>query len=287
MTDTVKKMNNFLNTVSETALITLRARVLESEKENPVIQDCVGVEFINRLRTSLPVETWNRIFKRKLPFVLTRHIALRARKYDLYTRTFLDQNPSGLVVSLGCGFDTRYWRISTKSWRYIEVDLPEVVEIKKYISSDNLPYLMIASSAEEDKWINEILAIQNRNVLLLAEGLFMYLPQHEVENIFTKLSESFSNSWIVFEVVNKKYTKGIWKKIVAAKMRHALGTDAGSSYDFGIYDARDIESYGNNIKVTEEWSYLEDDDIKPAFLKLFKNIKLVSRTQWTVKAKIC
>ena len=65
-----------------------------------------------------------------------------------------------------------------------------------------------------------------------------------------------------------------------------LGTDAGSSYDFGVYDAHDIESYGKNIKVTEEWSYLEDNDVKPVFLKLFKNMKLMSRTQWTIKAKI-
>jgi len=114
----------------------------------------------------------------------------------------------------------------------------------------------------------------------------MYLPQNEVEDIFDRLSESFSKSSIVFEVVNKKYTKGIWKKVVEAKMRRALGIVTGSSYEFGVYDASDIESYGKNIRVAEEWSYLEDKDIKPHYLRLFRNIKFMSRTQWTIKAMI-
>ena len=145
---------------------------------------------------------------------------------------------------------------------------------------------MIGCSVLEEKWIKEILAIQNKNVLFLAEGLFMYLPQNEVEDIFDRLSESFSKSSIVFEVVNKKYTKGIWKKVVEAKMRRALGIVTGSSYEFGVYDASDIESYGKNIRVAEEWSYLEDKDIKPHYLRLFRNIKFMSRTQWTIKAMI-
>jgi len=117
-------MMDILNDVSETALITLRARVLEAKREKPVIEDVIGVEFINKLQSLLPVETRNRIFNRRLSSILTRHIALRARKYDFYTRTFIENNPDGMVVSLGCGFDTRYWRISDNTWKYIEIDLP-------------------------------------------------------------------------------------------------------------------------------------------------------------------
>ena len=40
---------------------------------------------------------------------------------------FIANNPDGLVVSLGCGFDTRYWRVSERPWPYVEIDLPEVI----------------------------------------------------------------------------------------------------------------------------------------------------------------
>jgi len=91
---------------------------------------------------------------------------------------------------------------------------------------------------------------------------------------------------IVFEAVNEKYTKGIWKKVVESKMKRYSGTKAGSSYEFGVRDAKEIETYGKNIRVAEEWSYFEDEDLRPKIWRLFRNIKFMSRTQWTIKATI-
>ncbi|MCK5068627.1 MAG: hypothetical protein KAR16_14360 [Bacteroidales bacterium] len=71
-----------LTEVSETALITLRSRVIESGKTNPILRDQVGEECFEALVASLPADLRNRVMQRKLSPVLTRHIALRARKYD-------------------------------------------------------------------------------------------------------------------------------------------------------------------------------------------------------------
>ena len=112
---------DILNAVSETALITLKSRVQEAEKDEPIIKDEVARECLASLRPLLPVKTQNKLLNRSLPLSLTRHIALRARKYDAYARAFIADNPAGLVVSLGCGFDTRYWRVSDQAWNYIRL----------------------------------------------------------------------------------------------------------------------------------------------------------------------
>jgi methyltransferase (TIGR00027 family) len=275
-----------LSAVSETALITLRARVVEAEKDRPVIRDDIGVLCLERIRTLLPAETRNRILDENLPSTLTRYIALRSRKYDAYAQEFIQEHPEGLVVSLGCGFDTRYWRVSEKPWKYVEIDLPEVIEVKKKVLGDIANYTMIGCSVLEERWVEEIRSIQGENILFLAEGLFMYFPKAEVVRIFNELAETFLRSHIVFEVVDVKYTQGMWKKRVESKMKRSIGTEAGSSYQFGVRNATDVEAYGKDIKVVEEWSYFEDEDIQPRFLRLFRNFKFVSRTQWTVKATI-
>jgi methyltransferase (TIGR00027 family) len=275
-----------LSAVSETALITLRARVVETEKDRPVIRDDIGALCLERIRTLLPTETRNRVLDEKLPLTLTRYIALRARKYDAYAQEFIQDHPDGLVVSLGCGFDTRYWRVSEEPWNYVEIDLPQVIEAKEKVLGDIANYTTIGCSVLEDRWVEEIRSIQAENILFLAEGLLMYLPKADVVRIFRVLAETFSRSHIVFEVVNEKYTKGMWKKRVESKMRRSLGSEAGSSYQFGVRNARDVEAYGRDIKIVEEWSYFEDEDIQPKFLRLFRNVKFVSRTQWTVKATI-
>jgi len=277
---------NILSAVSETALITLKARVQEAEKDEPVIRDEVGQECLARLRPLLPVETQNRLLNRKLPSSLTRYIALRSRKYDTYAKEFIAENRTGLVVSLGCGFDTRYWRVSDKAWNYVEVDLPEVIEAKKRVLGDELTYRMIGCSVLEEGWINEVRSLQSENILFLVEGLLMYLPPADVVGLFNKLSRTFSKSEIVFEVVNKRYTQGFWKRSVESRMKRNLGSEAGASYEFGVREATEVEMYGPAIKVVEEWSYFEDENVQPKFLRLFRPFKFVTRTQWTIKATI-
>ncbi|MEL6902245.1 MAG: class I SAM-dependent methyltransferase [Cyanobacteria bacterium J06606_4] len=277
---------NIMAVVSETALITLKARVAESEKPFPIIQDVVGKQCLDIIQSHLPADVQNRILNRKLPPHLTHHIAIRARKYDAETSAFMDNNPDGLVVSLGCGFDTRYWRVSDKTWNYVEVDLPEVVAIKQAILSDLITYPMIGCSVLDDNWIKTIQRLQTENVFFIAEGLLMYLAPVDVIRLFDRLSQSFANSFVLFEVVHRRYTQGIWKKNVEAKMKRTLGTSAGAAYQFGVAAAKEIETYGNGIKVVEEWSFFQDEDIRPGCLRLFRYLEFFTRSQWTIKAKL-
>lgn len=277
---------NILSDVSETAIITLRARTIETQKHAPVIRDDVSLICLEKIRHLLPEETRMRLLDNRMSPTLSSYIALRARKYDSYVKEFLASYPDGLVISLGCGFDTRYWRVSDEAWKYIEVDLPNVIEAKKEILQDRMTYRTIEGSVLEDQWITDILAIQNQHILFLAEGLFMYLPQKQVEGLFKKLSGSFSHSGIVFETVNKKYTQGLWKKSVESKMKRSAGTTAGASYQFGLTSAKEIESFGKHIKVVEEWSYFEDADVAPKVLWHLRKLKFFTRTQWTIKATI-
>ena len=277
---------SILSSVSETALITLKSRVFEAGKKNPLIRDEVGIELLKRMETYLPADTRKRILDRKTPSSLSCHIALRALKFDSYAREFLRDNPRGLVVSLGSGFDTRFWRLSADPDRYIEVDLSPVVEAKKELLGGLVTYRMIGESVLENQWLEEILKIQDENILFLAEGLFMYLDPRDVRNIFSRISSAVSGSSIVFEVVHERYTRGIWKKMLISKMKRNLGSGAGASFDFGVKDARDVEDFGEGIKVREEWSYFEDENIRPAILKMFSNWKFMARTQWTVRASI-
>jgi len=271
-----------LTDVSKTAIVTLRSHVLESQKNRPIINDPMAKYCLDKLVLLAMEDEKALLFNRKLSLSLTNHIAIRARKYDSITNDFISKNPSSTVVNLGCGFDTRYWRIDNKKCEYIELDLPELVEIKKDILKDHLSYELIGCSVLDSSWIDRVTSKGNRNFLLIAEGLFMYLPKVDVINLFKTFSERFYHSRIVLEVVTEKYTRGIWKKIAIMKVKKELGFAPGSSYNFGVKNAFELESYGNGIKVIDEWSYVEDPDIRPRIRKYMG----LSRTQWTITATI-
>jgi methyltransferase (TIGR00027 family) len=251
---------------------------MEAGKDRPLIDDPMAVYCVERLRALASDEEKALLFDRKLSSVLTNHIALRARKYDSIANGFIANYPACLVVNLGCGFDTRYWRINHDDCEYFELDLPELVELKREVLGEQLHYDIIGASVLDHSWIEEVNPDGRKRALLLAEGLFMYLPREEVIALFQAISRRFRNSQMAFEVVTDTYTRGIWKKIVVWKINQQLGFDAGSSYEFGIRNAREIESYAEGLAVLDEWSYLEDPDVRPRILKYLTP----RRSQWTV-----
>jgi len=275
-----------LTEVSETALITLRSRVVESRKANPLLHDPVGEELFIKVTKSLPDDARKRIMERKISPLLTSHIALRARKYDDFCREFLQEYPDGLIISLGAGFDTRFWRLGGEKLKYLELDLPAVMQSKKQLLGKRITFSLMEESVLDEKWIQEVMKIQSEHILFVAEGLFMYLPKERVVQTLARMADSFTCSRIVMEVIAEKYTRGFRKKMVERKIRKGAGSTAGDYYQFGIKEAAELESYHSGIKVRGEWSYFEDPDVKPAILKLFRHFKFLSKTQYTVMADI-
>lgn len=270
-----------LTDVSKTAIVTLRSYVIESQKKNPLLKDPMAQYCFNRL-ASISGKKKDQIFTRKLPSRLTSHIAIRARYYDSLANDYIAKHRGCTLINLGAGFDTRYWRLKEKNCTYIELDLPDMVEIKKKILGKKLDYEMVGCSVLDESWIDHVTENGNLNFLLIAEGLFMYLDKPDVKNLFGTFSKRFKDSQIVLEVVTEKYTRGLWKKIVEHKMRRALGLEAGSSYNFGIKKATELETYGKTIKVIKEWSFVDDPDTRPRIYRYMG----ISRTQWTVTAAI-
>ncbi len=271
-----------LSEVSKTAVATLRSRVIESGKPRPLIDDPMAAYCLERLAGLASEEERALLFDRRLSRALTRHIALRARKYDALADAFISDNPACLVVNLGCGFDTRYWRIDHERCEYVELDLPESIALKREVLGERLVYETLGASVLDPSWMDRVNPDGSRKALLLAEGLLMYLPKPAVVALFGAVARKFHGSRFVCEVVTEKYTRGLWKRIVAWKIERQLGLDAGASYDFGVRDAREIESYAGGLKVVGEWSYVEDPDVRPRILKYLG----LSRTQWTVTVDV-
>ncbi|MEZ4618955.1 MAG: class I SAM-dependent methyltransferase [Caldilineaceae bacterium] len=271
-----------LTDVSKTAIATLRSHVIEAARPKPVIHDPMAPVVLERLTTQATTGEGQRVLQHPLSRTLTSHIALRARKYDAIANAYIQAHPGCTVVNLGCGFDTRYWRIDHDHCTYLELDLPEVIALKRALLGADLAYELIGASVLDPAWLDQVTAIGNRHVLLLAEGLFMYLPTEAVIELFQRCAATLVDSQITLEVVTKAYTHGLWKKIVEMKIKSELGVDAGASYNFGIKRAQEIEGFADGLEVIDEWSYVEDPDLYPKILKYMN----ITRSQWTVTLAI-
>jgi O-methyltransferase involved in polyketide biosynthesis len=244
-----------LSQVSRTAILLLICRAVLSEKDKSAFNDPMAVLCLERLMSIVSEEDKRWIIRHKRTYEgLGARDAIagvrRGKVFDKIANRFIADNPNCTVINLACGFDTRFWRIENEKCKYIELDLPGVIELKKEILKDHLEYEVIGGSVLDTSWIDKVTINGNTGFLLIAEGLFMWFPPQEAIRLFKEIGERFSCSQLVLDMVPEKYTKGIWKKLIRLHSRMEWGLDV--SWDFGIKDPRDLEAYGNGFKVIGE-----------------------------------
>jgi len=283
----IKMFSTEITNVSSTLLMTVYCHAFGSRAEKPILSDPKAemiVDQINDELKKLPSKLAKNLSSGKIRKDLWMHIVIRAKQYDKYAKEFLSENPDGVVVNLGCGFDSRFHRIDNGQVHFYDLDLPEVIEIKKRLLPEEDRYKYIGQSVLDFQWMEEVKK-HNKPVLFIAEGLFMYLPQKEVESLVKKLSEDFKGGILVSEVVNKKYTVGFNRKIVEFKMNMELKFGDKVNFNCGVVDSHEMEGWGDTVKLIDDWVYFDtDEDI--GWMKMFRNIKMFRTTQWTVRYRL-
>ena len=80
------------------------------------------------------------------------------------------QTLSSTVLHLGCGLDSRVFRIDPPATvRWYDVDLPDVIDLRRRLYPERHDYELIATSVTDLRWLDGIPA--DRPVLVVAEGL--------------------------------------------------------------------------------------------------------------------
>jgi methyltransferase (TIGR00027 family) len=242
-----------LSNVSRTAILTLIARVVASDKKNALYNDPMAAICYERLLVMASEEekTWIMREMRIYGGTQVHHSidgAKRAKVFDDIANRFIAETPKCTVINLGCGFDTRFWRIAHENCRFIEIDLPEVVALKREILKDQLAYELIGRSVLDYAWIDQVTRHGNSHFLLLAEGLFPYLPEPEVKQLFQRLAQRFNRSQLILDIIPEKYMRGLWKLLIRLNTKVSWG-GMDAPWVFGIKEPRDIESYAPGIKV--------------------------------------
>jgi methyltransferase (TIGR00027 family) len=281
--------NVSLGDVAATSLITLYCHALESQSRNPIIRDPKAVELMQLFNPEL-AKSANKLHRKmaagKLDQKMIVHISVRARRYDQYVTDFLKQAPHGTIVNIGCGFDTRFYRIDNGQMDFYDLDFPEVIEIKRQFLTENTRYHFIPSSVLDYEWMERLFQSGNRPIMFVAEGVFMYLHTAEVKALVLKLQAEFPGAELVCEVFNALWLMKPWKRMINFKMQHELHMGKEATFNFGIRDSREMAEWNSGIEFLDEWTYLDEPEPKIGWLRLLSHVELFRKTQWTVHYRL-
>lgn len=159
-----------LSGVPETLLITLAARLVAA-RDNPDLGfvDPAAQAVGDALAFDPARFTGDR--------ASMRGSIVRSLWFDDVARQFVAEYPQGLVVSIGSGLDTRANRIAPPPGiTWIDIDFAEVVALREALvpSLPNVRHLA-GDGTEVAAWVKWIAWEQGRPLLVLAEGVSMYL----------------------------------------------------------------------------------------------------------------
>jgi O-methyltransferase involved in polyketide biosynthesis len=173
----------------------------------------------------------------------------RVKYFDKIAADYISHNPSCTVINLACGFDTRFWRINHENCNYFELDLPEVIALKKELFNEQINYGLIGCSVLDVSWIDRVTSNGNNHVLIIAEGILMYLPEKDVKILLQAISQRFNNSQITLELAFEKYTRGLWKGLADWYWKAFYGLEV--TFLSGIRKLQDFESFGKGFKIID------------------------------------
>ena len=118
----------------ETMLMTLNGRAVQSQWKNPILRDPWAEEAMRHIdydmsKTLKGVSSWG-MWKE----IGCTIIATRAATFDLLTNRYLADHPDATVLHVGCGMDSRVFRIDPPaSVQWFDVDYPDVIDLRRQL----------------------------------------------------------------------------------------------------------------------------------------------------------
>ena len=220
-----EKVSVDLSGAAQTMLATLHLKALDADFDRPVLGDRYAKEAVSRLDYDFREIG---ITARWAPL-----ITVRTAQYDIWARQFLAVHQQCTVVHLGCGLDSRVFRLDPgPDVQWYDVDYPAVIALREKIFPTRPRYQLIATSATDQSWLDQIPA--DRPVLLLAEGISMYLTEDEGLALLRRVVDQFPSGELQVDFYN-------WLAIKSQKS-HTLVRRTGSTLYWAVNSPQDILS---------------------------------------------
>ena len=221
-----------LSGVPETMLQTVYARAKESAGRG-TIQDKKAEEIIGRLDYDFSLADQDTAMRSG---VIARTLVL-----DRLVSRWLSGHSDAVVVNIACGLDTRCYRMKGYSHWY-NLDLPQTIAVREKLLPESGAISQIAMSAMDD-WGGEI-AEENGPVLVIIEGLTMYLSEKEVKQIFEVISKRFGKAAVFVEIMNPAMAKRFKEKsIEGSRAKFTWGIKGGKALAGLLPEFRFVEEH--------------------------------------------
>lgn len=197
-----------MKAVSKTAFYCCGVRMMDAESDNPIIND----QYARRLMGEEGLHYWENYKNFTRP-----NGGNTARTYliDSKAKEILNADPNHKVFLIGAGLDSRAFRIPGGIWH--EFDEPAIMEYKNEVlpieeTQNELHRIPINFATEKLK--DKLAPYRTEEkVLIIIEGVIMYLTNDQLQETLITLKEVFPNHKIMCDLMKKDFFNVFSQKI--------------------------------------------------------------------------
>jgi O-methyltransferase involved in polyketide biosynthesis len=219
-----------LGAVQETLFITLAARATESQRRHPVLRDPRAAELLRSIDYDAAK------YGRKSGGAFT---VLRTAILDFWIRGFLTAHPEGTVVELGTGLNTRFDRVDNGRVHWLDLDLPDTIELRRKFFTDTERRRMVTASVLDEDWLPEVERSPGP-YFFVAEGVLVYLPEDQVTATLARIAQRFPGAQVALDTYSSRSFEHQYR------MAARKGMDA--KWAWACDDPRSLERLGLEVR---------------------------------------
>jgi O-methyltransferase involved in polyketide biosynthesis len=250
-----------LQGVSETLLMPLWSRAVESARPDPILADSKAKTIVETL--DYDFERFSRLGVDPVGY------CSRAAIIDRLVGDWLRENPSGGIVEIGVGLDTRFERLDNGQAIWYELDLPEVIALRRHFFAEESRRRLLAGSVFDSAWMKQVQAECSAPVLLVAEGVFYFFQEKELRELFGQLAEHFPGGTLIFDCQSPWF---LWY----SRLRHPV---RGSKLLWSLARVNNLERWSPGLKV-RRWVGFGDSPYYDGHFRRFPAVFRWIRKVW-------
>ena len=194
--------------ISDTAFYCCGIRMRDAESPRPVCGDRFARLFMNEHG----MEVFSRFGGERGPNISN---VARARYIDDLLRSRLATSPALQVVLIGCGFDSRAFRLTGGSW--LELDEPQLIAYK----NERLPAAQAANPLRRIAIDFDTESLREKlepfggatPTVFVIEGVTMYLTAAALRSTLETLRALFSNHQVIADLMTHEFINAYGKTI--------------------------------------------------------------------------
>lgn len=226
----------------ETMLLTLWGRAVQSQWQEPILRDPWAEEAVRHI--DYDFSKMDKLGGPFAPFVARwgcTIIATRAGTFDMLTRRFLADHGDATVLHLGCGMDSRVFRIDPPaSVTWFDVDYPDVIDVRRQLFPERPAYHLVGAPLDDLRWLNEV--ARDQPALIVAEGVMPYLPEDNVKMLLNAFTSYFPAGEMVFDAMPSIFLRSA-----------STVANTGATYRWALDNPQDVKRLEPKLELVKEF----------------------------------